>query len=183
MTLQMYVLALKKTGHVLAAVAQPAGGEPEAKALVGANLPVLVPRNVNDPSPPVTIQVPVELLEVKALVYDPVVIAHPLSFVVDGSRVAALPPPTAATPSGLTAAQVTVIAAVAQVSVVVVIMGKDDPNIRRADAGDIPAGPATVDLTHTILPGEPAANLPIGQNFYMLIAEGGRRLRLEIDNT
>ncbi|UZK70302.1 hypothetical protein OKW76_04455 [Sphingomonas sp. S1-29] len=179
MSLQMYVLALKKTGHILAAVAQPAGGQPDVKALAGSDLPVLVPRANGSTATAVTTKVPAELLEVKALVYDPVVIAHPLSYVVDGSRVAALPSLGAAAASVLTATTVTVNAAVGQIPVAVVITGKDDPDLRRAEEGDVPATGTQVALVHTILPNKPPANLPTGQDYYLLIAEGGRRVRLE----
>ncbi|HYD38921.1 MAG TPA: hypothetical protein VEA60_14975, partial [Allosphingosinicella sp.] len=73
--------------------------------------------------------------------------------------------------------------AVAEVPVVVVILGKDDPNVRRASSGRIPAAATDVDLTHTILPGEPPAGIPAGKAYFMLIAEGGTRLRLELANS
>jgi hypothetical protein len=189
MTLQMHVLTLKETGHVLAAVARAnSGPDPDVAALVGTDLPVIVPRKNGDPGPAVAVPVPAELLEVKTLVYDPAVLAHPQAHVVDGGRVTQVPapamPPTA---SLLFTGKVTVKGAVTDVPVVVVIVGKDDPNVRRAESGNIPAlppSPVQVDLTHRILPGkEPPASIPTGKTYYMLIAEGGSRLRLELANT
>jgi hypothetical protein len=185
MTLQMHVLTLKETGHVLGAVARAASGpDPDVAALVGTDLPVAVPRNQGDPGPAVAIPVPADLIEVKALVYDPAVLAHPLAHILDGGRVTTVPLPGAPRPpSPLTPAKVTVKAAVAEVPVVVVIVGKDDPAIRRAESGKVPAAATQVDLTHTILPGESPAGIPAGKAYYLLIAEGGTRLRLELANS
>lgn len=183
MTLQMHVLSIKDTGHVLAAVARTnSGGDPDVSALVGSDLPVLIPRAQGDTSAAITIPVPAELLEVKALVYDPVVVAHPLAHVVDGGRITALPPPAAPpTPSAIDVGKIKVNTAVGDVPVMVVVVGKDDPGIRRANAGRVPPTSATVDLTHTILPGEPPASIPPAMQYFLLIAEGGQRLRLELD--
>jgi hypothetical protein len=184
MTLQMHVLTIKDTGHILAAVARTnSGGDPDVLALAGRDLPVVIPRAQGDTAAATLIPVPADLLEVKALVYDPVVVAHPLVHVVDGGRITALPPPALTpTPSEIEGGKIKVNTAVGDVPVVVVVVGKDDPSIRRADAGKVPSGATTVDLTHTILPGEPPASVPTGMNYFLLIAEGGQRLRLELDN-
>jgi hypothetical protein len=180
MIAQMHVLAIKDTGHILAAVTSAnSGGDPDAPALAGKDLLVTLPRSQGDPEFSMSIPVPADLLEVKALLYDPVVVAHPLAHVVDGGRIAALPPAGASTASTLELGKIKVNTAFADVPVAVVIVGEDDPNIRRAEAGRVPAGATNVEITHTILPGEPPANIPTGMTYFMLIAEGGRRLRLE----
>ncbi|HYD38815.1 MAG TPA: hypothetical protein VEA60_14445, partial [Allosphingosinicella sp.] len=99
MTLQMHVLTLKETGHILAAVARAnSGPDPDVQALVGSDLPVVVPRNKGDLGAAVAVPVPAELLEVKALVHDPAVLAHPLAHIVDGGRVTVVPAPGAPPP-------------------------------------------------------------------------------------
>jgi len=190
MTLQMHVLTLKETGHILAAVARAnSGPDPDVAALIGTDLPVVVPRHQGDPGAAVAVPVPAELLEVKTLVYDPAVLAHPQAHIVDGGRVTRIPAPAGAPPpSPLFAGKVTVRGAVADIPVVVVVIGKDDPNVRRAQSGTIPpppplpapAPPIQVDLTLRLLPGqEPPAAIPAGRDYFLLIAEGGSRLRLE----
>jgi hypothetical protein len=184
MTAKMQVLTLKATGHILAAVARTdTGGKPDVASLAGTDLPVTLPRSQGDMSAAIAMPVPADLMEAKEVLLDAAVIAHPLAHVVDGGRIAALPPVVASTASTLDPSKTTVQTAVADVPVVVVILGKDDPAIRRAGAGRVLAAATSVDITHTILPGEPPAGIPAGMDYFLLIAEGGRRLRLEIAST
>ncbi|MGA9770386.1 MAG: hypothetical protein WBV94_15210 [Blastocatellia bacterium] len=95
--LQLKVILVKQTGHVLAAFTCKADpeGKPSMQALVGAGLIV---RNINQiqPTPTVnepigeTLVVPPEGLDIAVVDYEPAIFSNPRSFVAGGDKVAKL---------------------------------------------------------------------------------------------
>jgi hypothetical protein len=175
MTRQMHLVALKETGHILAAVAQTlAAGDPPVPALVGKDLPVMRPA-LTGATLPVSTLVPAELLEVKTVAYDSAVLASPLSHAVDGGRVARIPTgaPTGAT---LQAATTTFPSTTPDVPIVVVLASAADPTVeRRAESGKIGTA-TTLVIAHAILPGDTPAAITAGGQYVVMVACGGRRL-------
>jgi hypothetical protein len=176
MTQQMHLVVITETGHILAAVAETvAAGDPTVEALVGEDLEVMVAQQTGATSPLSTL-VPADLLEVKTVAYDSAVLANPQSHVVDGGRVARIPPSAAATVIALTHDTITLTKTVPDVPVTVILASSADPTVeRRAQSGRFGAD-ATLALTHAILPGDTPAAITTGVNYDVLIAYAGRRL-------
>lgn len=175
MTQQMHLVVLAKTGHILAAVAQTiAAGDPDLAALVGTDLPVMRPA-LTGATPPISTLVPAELLEVKTVAYDAAVLAFPHFHVVDGGRVARIPPTGALTPTLRVAA--TSIPATPAVAITVILSSTADATVEpRVGSGTLdPAAPVL--LTHNVVPGNTAAAITQGDSYVLLIACAGRRLQ------
>lgn len=176
MTRQMHLLVIKETGHIVAAAAQTvAAGDPPVNALAGTDIPVKIRPLVGATGTAMTL-VPADILEVKAVAFNPSVIADPQIHVVDGGRVAKIPalPALSAT---LKAATIDIPLATGDVPVVVVLASDTDPNAhRRAQSGKFDSS-GNVTLAHAILPGDTPAAIPAGQSYLVMIACAGRRLQ------
>jgi hypothetical protein len=182
MTQQMHLLVLKETGHILAAVAQTISAEdPSPEALAGTDLPVMMPRWEGSTEGPISTLVPVPLLEVKSVAYDPAIVAEPQAYVVDEGRVAAVPRATAIPLAELKAGHVKVDQGTPGVPVVVILAEHDEPtNEHRAQSGQFtPTSDAVLALA--VLPGESPAAITVGKHYDVLVAHGGRRLEWTID--
>jgi hypothetical protein len=175
MTLQMHLVVLKETGHILAGVAQAlAAGVPSVEALAGRDLPLMMRDPLSTTTTASTL-VPAELLEVKTVAYDPKVLASPLAHVVDGGRVAEIPPNVPLTAVDLHPATIE-IGGVLDVPVIVMLATDADPTVeRRAQSGKIGVAPKLI-LRHAILPGDTEAAISSGKLFAILVACAGRRL-------
>lgn len=176
MTRQMHLLVVKETGHILAAVAQNvATGDPPVEAIAGSDLPVRIRPATGATAATMTL-VPSEILEVKAVAFDQAVIADPQIHVVDGGRVAQIPPMGALAPT-LNSATITVPHPGPDLPIVVVLASAADPTAqRRAQSGKFGAADPLV-LSHAILPGDTPAAIPTGQSYLVMIACAGRRLQ------
>jgi hypothetical protein len=176
MTLQMHLVVITETGHILAAVAETvAAGDPSVQTLVGEDLEVMMAQQGGATSPLSTL-IPADLLEVKTVGYDSAVLANPQSHVVDGGRVARIPPSAAATAITLAHDTITLTKTIPDVPVIVILASSADPTAeRRAQSGRFGAD-ATLALTHAILPGDTPAAITAGANYDVLVAYAGRRL-------
>ena len=175
MTRQMHLLVIKETGHIIAAAAQNvSAGDPTVNALAGTDFPVKV-RPVTGATAAAQTLAAADLLEVKAVAFDQAVIAHPQVHVVDGGRVARIPPLPALAPI-LKAATIEFSGGTANIPIVVILAAAADPSAqRRAQAGKFDStGKAS--LAHAILPGDTPAAIPAGHQYLVLIACAGRRL-------
>lgn len=176
MTRQMHLLVIKETGHIVAAAAQTvAAGDPPVNALAGKDIPVKMRPATGAIGTNMTL-VPSEILEVKAVAFDPAVIADPQIHVVDGSRVARIPATLPALNPTLSPATIQIPLPVPDLPVVVVLASSADQNAeRRAQSGKFPAT-GNLTLAHAILPGDTPAAITSGQNYLIMIAYAGRRL-------
>lgn len=183
---KMTVVYLDHTGHVIAAMLEPASGPPKLEALVGGGFPLGAVRRTAGSDSAGWFDLPASILKSKSVALDERVIAAPQRFAIDSDRVALLPDPAPGpTVSALDQSVITLaLAAVpADINVLSIVRLVGDDREQRIQAGSFAATVLETSLNLAIAPPGPPAGLPAGEECYVCIALAGHTLIYTDDMT
>jgi hypothetical protein len=185
---KMTLVYLEHTGHVLAALREPASGAPKLDALVGDAFPLRAVRRKAGSSTAASFDLPASVLKSKSVALDERVIARPQSFVIDGDLVALLPDSaTGPTISDLSPTVITLMLGgppSAVIKVLSVVRGNTvGYREQRIQAGSFAVTSASLSLNLAVVPSGPDAALRAGESCDVAIAFAGLPLIYMSDTT